>query len=115
MAYFASDLRDPFQERRHGIQGDARADAAFLYEIHVGHLCSGDYARQPRCASGGGVSDVSSRVEPRTRFRFSGERDLTRSIGGKRQGGGHKWGAKVCPFAPRCVSWKSAKSIYFEW
>ena len=60
MAYFSSDLRDAFEERRHVIQGDARADAAFLSAIHVGHLCSGDYARQARCASGGGVADVSS-------------------------------------------------------
>ena len=110
MAYFSSDLRDAFEERRHGIQGDARADAAFLSAIHVGHLCSGDYARQARCASGGSVADVSSRVERRTRFRFGGERDLTRSTGGKRQGGGHRWGAKVCPFAPRCVLGNSRKA-----
>ncbi len=49
-----------FEERRYGIQGDARADAAFFSAIHDGHLCSGDYARQARCASGGGVADVSS-------------------------------------------------------
>ncbi len=48
MAYFSSDLRDTFEERRYGIQGDARADAAFFSAIHVGHLCSGDYARQAR-------------------------------------------------------------------
>jgi len=68
------------------VRRPARADAAFFSAIHVGHLCSGDYARQACCASGRGVSDVSSRVDRRTRFRFGGERDLTRSTGGKRQG-----------------------------
>ena len=115
MAYCSSDLRDTFEERRYGIQGDARADAALFSAIHVGHLCSGDYARQAGCASGGGVTDVSSRVERRTRFRLGRERDLTQSTGEKSQGGRHRWGAKVCPFAPRCVSWESAQGLYFEW
>jgi len=30
--------------------------------------------------------------------------DLTQSTGEKSQGGGHRWGAKMCPFAPLCVS-----------
>ena len=108
MAYFSSDLRDAFEERRHGVQGDARADAAFFAAIHVGHLCSGDDASQARCASGCGIANVPSRVEQRSRFRLGGEPDLTRSTGEKSQGGGHRWGAKMCPFAPLCVSWESA-------
>jgi len=108
MAYFSPDLRNTSEERRHRIQGDARADAAFFAAIHAGHLCTSDYAGQARCASGCGVANVPSWVEQRSRFRLGGEPDLTQSTGEKSQGGGHRWGARMCPFAPLCVSWESA-------
>jgi len=103
MAYFSPDLRNTSEERRHRIQGDARADAAFFAAIHAGHLCTSDYAGQARCASGCGVANVPSWVEQRSRFRLRGESDLIQSTGEKSQGGGHRWGAKVCPFCtPLC-------------
>jgi hypothetical protein len=91
------------EERRYRIQGDARADAAFFAAIHAGHLCSSDYAGQARCASGCGVANVPSWVEQRSRFRLRGESDLIQWTGEKSQGGGHRWGAKMCPFCtPLC-------------
>jgi len=101
MAYFSPDLRNTSEERRHRIQGDARADAAFFAAIHAGHLRTSDYAGQARRASGCGFANVPSWVEQRSRFRLGGEPDLTQSTGEKSQGGGHRWGAKMCPFAPR--------------
>jgi integrase len=108
MAYFSPDLRNSSEERRHRIQGAARADAAFFAAIHAGHLCTSNYAGQARCASGCGVANVPSWVEQGSRFRLGAEPDLTQSTGEKSQGGGHRWGAEVCPFAPRCGSWESA-------
>jgi len=54
----------------------AKADAAFFAPIHVGHLCSADYARQALCASGCRVADVSSWVEQCSCFRLGGGPDL---------------------------------------
>jgi hypothetical protein len=50
------------------------------------------------------VLPVLADGEQRSRFRLRGESDLIQWTGEKSQGGGHRSGAKVCPFAPLCVS-----------
>ena len=102
MAYFSPDLRNTSEERRHRIQGYARADAAFFAAIRAGHLCTSDYAGQARCASGCGVANVPSWVGQRSGFRLGGEPNLTQSTGEKSQGGGQMGPKDVSFCTPLC-------------
>jgi integrase len=105
---FSPDLRNTSEERRHRIQGDARADAAFFAAIHAGHLCTSDDAGQARCASGCGVANVPSRVEQRSRFRLRGESDLMQSTG-EVSGRRTQMGRKTVPFLhPSVFLWNNA-------
>jgi hypothetical protein len=105
---FSPDLRNTSEERRHRIQGDARADAAFFAAIHAGHLCTSDDAGQARCASGCGVANVPSRVEQRSRFRLRGESDLIQSTG-EVSGRRTQMGRKTVPFLhPSVFLWNNA-------
>ena len=51
VAHVSSYVFDSAEKRGYGIQGDARAVAAFLSAIHIGYLHPGNHARQT-CSSG---------------------------------------------------------------
>ena len=51
VAHVSSYVFDSAEKRGNGIQGDARAVAAFLSAVHIGYLHPGNHAGQT-CSSG---------------------------------------------------------------